>query len=519
MSAILRASVFALPARVCPTSNVNEGVYQSCFGSRVMPARPPGECRCAWLPHAARTVLVGRNAADRPAPSGGPASSSNPKGASRSGSCVLRATSGASAHAVTPPSMSPATTSAPSALMPVPPTITRQGSRPRCVPPPPGTGSPSPLHSRPFPSRPNAACATEVLRRASRPSSPCPIPPAVPHRADLPARLALPARPTRVPPALPTPHAQPHPVLPQPTNPTACRPYCPCCPVLPDHPLLTAPYCSGPPPRPCPYCPVPPDPTYRPARTAPYRPTPHLPSRPYRPVLPAPPRPPVLPRTARPPPYRPSCPTPPPCITRTARTARTPAVPALTARPHRPTRTARYRPTPSCRPDPPHPLPCLNRPVLPTHLSIASGVPRPFRSTFPRDFSILRASHLRTGALQTEVLKKVPGLSDVTGNRTETTSASAASRALGPATKGPGARGPRSAAPVPNWYDKWTGSGPVAPGRASYTHENTRMSSLPPCGLYRTRRALGTSIPEGRLVYFHNHGDPGLASISRVAGA
>jgi hypothetical protein len=35
------------------------------------------------------------------------------------------------------------------------------------------------------------------------------------------------------------------------------------------------------------------------------------------------------------------------------------------------------------------------------------------------------------------------------------------------------------------------------------------MSSLPPCGLYRTRRALGTTIAEGRLVYFHNHGDPG----------
>jgi len=35
------------------------------------------------------------------------------------------------------------------------------------------------------------------------------------------------------------------------------------------------------------------------------------------------------------------------------------------------------------------------------------------------------------------------------------------------------------------------------------------MSSLPPCGLYRTRRALGTTIPEGQLVYFHNHGDPG----------
>src|SRR5437762_12520165 len=31
---------------------------------------------------------------------------------------------------------------------------------------------------------------------------------------------------------------------------------------------------------------------------------------------------------------------------------------------------------------------------------------------------------------------------------------------------------------------------------------------LPPCGLYRTRRPLG-EIPAGKLVYFHNHGDPG----------
>jgi hypothetical protein len=30
----------------------------------------------------------------------------------------------------------------------------------------------------------------------------------------------------------------------------------------------------------------------------------------------------------------------------------------------------------------------------------------------------------------------------------------------------------------------------------------------PPCGLYRTTRAL-ESVPAGRLVYFHNHGDPG----------
>lgn len=31
---------------------------------------------------------------------------------------------------------------------------------------------------------------------------------------------------------------------------------------------------------------------------------------------------------------------------------------------------------------------------------------------------------------------------------------------------------------------------------------------LPPCGIYRTRAAIG-GIEEGRLVYFHNHGDPG----------
>jgi hypothetical protein len=31
---------------------------------------------------------------------------------------------------------------------------------------------------------------------------------------------------------------------------------------------------------------------------------------------------------------------------------------------------------------------------------------------------------------------------------------------------------------------------------------------LPPCGLYRTRAALD-QLPAGRLVYFHNHGEPG----------
>lgn len=35
------------------------------------------------------------------------------------------------------------------------------------------------------------------------------------------------------------------------------------------------------------------------------------------------------------------------------------------------------------------------------------------------------------------------------------------------------------------------------------------MSDLPPCGLYRTGAALGDHVPAGRLVYFHDHGDPG----------
>ena len=34
------------------------------------------------------------------------------------------------------------------------------------------------------------------------------------------------------------------------------------------------------------------------------------------------------------------------------------------------------------------------------------------------------------------------------------------------------------------------------------------MAELPPCGLYRTTQAIG-GVPADRLVYFHNHGDPG----------
>lgn len=35
------------------------------------------------------------------------------------------------------------------------------------------------------------------------------------------------------------------------------------------------------------------------------------------------------------------------------------------------------------------------------------------------------------------------------------------------------------------------------------------MSDLPPCGIYRTRQPIGTAVPAGRLVFFHNHGQPG----------
>ena len=33
-------------------------------------------------------------------------------------------------------------------------------------------------------------------------------------------------------------------------------------------------------------------------------------------------------------------------------------------------------------------------------------------------------------------------------------------------------------------------------------------TELPPCGLYRTTAPIG-EVPAGRLVYFHNHGEPG----------
>src|SRR2546428_4845126 len=35
------------------------------------------------------------------------------------------------------------------------------------------------------------------------------------------------------------------------------------------------------------------------------------------------------------------------------------------------------------------------------------------------------------------------------------------------------------------------------------------MADLPPCGIYRTSLPLADHVPAGRLVFFHNHGDPG----------
>lgn len=38
--------------------------------------------------------------------------------------------------------------------------------------------------------------------------------------------------------------------------------------------------------------------------------------------------------------------------------------------------------------------------------------------------------------------------------------------------------------------------------------EHDAVMALPPCGLYRTTEPVA-GVPAGRLVYFHNHGDPG----------
>jgi hypothetical protein len=44
--------------------------------------------------------------------------------------------------------------------------------------------------------------------------------------------------------------------------------------------------------------------------------------------------------------------------------------------------------------------------------------------------------------------------------------------------------------------------------RMTPTYYHVVSTDLPPCGLYRTVKPIG-KIEAGRLVYFHNHGDPG----------
>lgn len=44
--------------------------------------------------------------------------------------------------------------------------------------------------------------------------------------------------------------------------------------------------------------------------------------------------------------------------------------------------------------------------------------------------------------------------------------------------------------------------------RRTALHLASMVTQLPPCGLYRTLGVIG-GIPADRLVYFHNHGDPG----------
>lgn len=48
----------------------------------------------------------------------------------------------------------------------------------------------------------------------------------------------------------------------------------------------------------------------------------------------------------------------------------------------------------------------------------------------------------------------------------------------------------------------------MAPARRAPHHVWVSAKELPPCGLYRTLKQIG-GIEAGRLVYFHNHGNPG----------
>jgi hypothetical protein len=45
--------------------------------------------------------------------------------------------------------------------------------------------------------------------------------------------------------------------------------------------------------------------------------------------------------------------------------------------------------------------------------------------------------------------------------------------------------------------------------RTNAQRDEMQRSTPPTCGLYRTTEALEEAVPAGRLVYYHNHGDPG----------
>ena len=55
--------------------------------------------------------------------------------------------------------------------------------------------------------------------------------------------------------------------------------------------------------------------------------------------------------------------------------------------------------------------------------------------------------------------------------------------------------------------------GAAEPARSLQLAQRVRhdgaMATLPPCGVYRTTQPLEGHVPAGRLVFFHNHGNPG----------
>ena len=378
------------------------------------------------------------------------------------------------------------------------------------------------------PDRPHSPCPPPDPPRTARPARPptplrtarptpyCPVPPDPVHlhRRTAPCCpvLPVPHRPRRPdPPVLPrtapTPPTCPARTAPYRTDPDLPRLYCPDLPALPTRPLLPrprpAPFCPALPTRPycpAPSCPAPPTRPYCPAPVLPRpaRPTnppllprprsapptnPPLLPRPARPVLPRPTNPPLLPRPAAllPPPSRPSCPSPPDHHRPTPPPCPVPPCPAPPPCPVPPDPT-----TPSCPPYPVPPRPAY-RPVLPTPLSLASGVPKPFPDPLSRDFKALAHLPRRQGGDGTWALEKVPPPSSGTGTDPEIAANAACAR--------------------------W--SLPKPPERGL---ERETMSSLPPCGLYQPGAHSEPASPRGASSTSTTMGTPAPASICRAGG-